>query len=723
MYHHHCLGIRRANPTKEKHVSTNDLISHRNQYKGQKAIFTLSLVAIFTLWVWQFHQIIFSFNSNQSLGRAEIEPNEPPRRIRAREDNVAKYRAAIIHANKILVFYNLFVAGTEDEERVQDIVNEQLAVLDPQLHYINASITSLGHPLPRIPDQMTREHIVEGGDEGETLHALWNYCRSNNNHDTKVVYLHSKGSFHPSEQNDKLRRFLTEGALSGECAHLPDTCNVCSSRMSPLPHPHTPGNMWLARCDYVAKLVDPFALKEKKLPKQYLHDNACHGYGRFFFEHWVHSHPSVSPCDLYAGNEYTWAYEHVPRVPFRKNLQRAPRFEFNHYVQMESSLCPLTPDAVLGRQVKDYKTIYNSVALADSWWGWNFFTRASSHPPPSNKRIITNKRRTVPRSPSASFCYSEEGSLHHIALDMIQHSSRPGSPSYEKLKHVLNLNQQFYINLGSPIFHRNEVSISTMLQGYGLNQTVGRPSSHIITTILVETKLTDSVCRISEDECRDYPRILIQIDHDKLGNEVELCHSSPNCIIVDSSIHNLATAVEKGWTHSFVLLPVMIQSVSRLESQELKLEPLQTRSHSIVYLDRIDDTPKALLWTNNTNQHPETFNLSEMRLRDMTNLYRNTKVCVVSRRYYTSSVGGGYKHLSELARFGCIPVFETFSDSIGTSSFEHCGRVIFSNEEELLKRATDVVGVINHGLINDFTHVDWWKKGVNWGQLLLHFIV
>jgi hypothetical protein len=244
-----------------------------------------------------------------------------------------------------------------------------------------------------------------------------------------------------------------------------------------------------------------------------------------------------------------------------------------------------------------------------------------------------------------------------------------------------------------------------------------------MTTTLVETKLTDSVCRISEDECRDYPRILIQIDHEKLDNEHELCHSSPNCIILDSSIHNLAMAAEKGWTQSFVLLPVMIQSAHRLESQELKLEPLQTRSHSIVYLDRIEDTPKALLWTNNTNQHPETFHLSEMRLRDMANVYGNTKVCVISRSYYTSSVGGGYKHMSELTQFGCILVFETFSDSIGTSSFEQCGRVIFASEEELLKRATDVVGVINHGLINDFTHVDWWKKGVNWGQLLLQFIV
>jgi hypothetical protein len=157
--------------------------------------------------------------------------------------------------SKILVFYNLFVAGAEDVERVQDIFDEQLTELDPRLHVINASITSLGHPLPNIPNHMIREHIAEGGDEGITLNAIWNYCRSNNNHETKVIYLHSKGSFHPSEKNDKLRRFITEGALSEECANLPDTCDVCSSRMSPLPHSHTSGNMWLARCDYVAKLV------------------------------------------------------------------------------------------------------------------------------------------------------------------------------------------------------------------------------------------------------------------------------------------------------------------------------------------------------------------------------------------------------------------------------------------------------------------------------------
>ena len=28
--------------------------------------------------------------------------------------------------------------------------------------------------------------------------------------------------------------------------------NVCSSRMTPVPHPHTPGNMWAARCGRLA---------------------------------------------------------------------------------------------------------------------------------------------------------------------------------------------------------------------------------------------------------------------------------------------------------------------------------------------------------------------------------------------------------------------------------------------------------------------------------------
>ncbi|EED87216.1 predicted protein [Thalassiosira pseudonana CCMP1335] len=459
----------------------------------------------------------------------------------------------LIHTStrrKILVFYNLFVAGAEDVERVQDIFDEQLTELDPRLHVLNASITSLGHPLPNIPNHMIREHIAEWGDEGITLHALWNYCRSNNNHETKVIYLHSKGSFHPTVENDKLRRFITEGALSEECAILPDTCDVCSSRMSHLPHSHTSGNMWLARCDYVAKLTnDVMAMGDTSSSTGCIRILLC-----------LHVTCTLERNSLGAITEF-----------LREDLAEG----ISIYIQ------------------PDYKDLYNS-SVDDSWWGWEYFWNVYL-PPPSTEKVATKKQ----------------------SVQLKLNQSKPGSPSYEKLKHVLNLNQQFYIDLGSPIFHRNEVSVSTMLQGYGLSRMDGHPSSDTMISTLVETKLTNSVFHISKDECRYYPRILIQIDHEKLGNEHELCHSSPNCIIVDSSIHNLSMAVEKGWARSFILIPVMTQSASQLKSQELM--PLASRSHSIVHLNRIDDTSKALLWTKCTNQHPETFNLSEFR--DMANVF------------------------------------------------------------------------------------------------------
>jgi len=173
---------------------------------------------------------------------------------------------------QVHIFYNLFTKSSGDEEQVRNIVEEQFALVDPSLHEPNVTIISIGHELPLTDASLGNatyhidQHHEEGG-EYLTLHALWKYRQSNYLHkDAKVVYLHSKGSFHPSEANDKLRSFLTHGALSSECANLPDPCNVCSSRMSPLPHPHTSGNMWLARCDYISQLIDPMALLEGKLP-------------------------------------------------------------------------------------------------------------------------------------------------------------------------------------------------------------------------------------------------------------------------------------------------------------------------------------------------------------------------------------------------------------------------------------------------------------------------
>lgn len=277
---------------------------------------------------------------------------------------------------KIPIFYNLFVrpdADANETQRVQAMVVEQLSrrYVLPNVHG-PIYVTSIGKELPslvpslvtslsvvgddnvvdtddnNVVDVVLLNHHPGGGDEALTLHSLWRYCIDHP--DRRVVYLHSKGSYHPSADNDRLRHFLTRGALSYQCAGrhyssvgnvggniLGNTtnttntttptpvvvrCSVCSTRFSPYPHPHTPGNMWAADCDYVSTLLDPqtFAtvmdaasprLNNKK-KNQGVPPKWVVGNGRYASEHWIMSRSTAMPCDLYTETTYTWGYEGIP---------------------------------------------------------------------------------------------------------------------------------------------------------------------------------------------------------------------------------------------------------------------------------------------------------------------------------------------------------------------------------------------------------------------------
>ena len=272
-------------------------------------------------------------------------------------------------SSKINIFYNLYIASENEEERVKGIVAEQLSSLIPEVHN-NVWITSIGYPLSEIANAKVVKYLSEG-DEGETLHALWEYCRSNPHHDEKVIYLHSKGSYHDSQLNRNLRRFITKSALSQECADLPDQCDVCSSRMSPLPHPHVSGNMWLARCDYIAKLVNPLFKREGKYEK-YAWNNSDKGYGRFFYEHWIHMHPTVRPCDVYPDAAFTYGYDNIPEGEFERNVQMAPRFDF--YTFTPRKFAPEAKEPYLETMLSEFALFYNRRPDKSSWWGWNFFS-------------------------------------------------------------------------------------------------------------------------------------------------------------------------------------------------------------------------------------------------------------------------------------------------------------------------------------------------------------
>ena len=206
-----------------------------------------------------------------------------------------------------------------------------------------------------------------------------------------VIYLHSKGSYRPFPNNDKLRRFLTRGALSNECASIHHTsqqssssstttsttasstacsvCNVCSSRMSPIPHSHTPGNMWLAKCNYIQYLYEPYQFENVMGTP-----NACLGSGRYAAEHWVHSHPSNQPCDLYTNPTYVWGFEGIPSMEqFESHLQldAAPRFLLDAY-EIPHGACFHNGPWIRAR-IREYQRLYGIDKPDDDWWGWEFF--------------------------------------------------------------------------------------------------------------------------------------------------------------------------------------------------------------------------------------------------------------------------------------------------------------------------------------------------------------
>jgi len=326
-------------------------------------------------------------------GQIDLRPTSPASQnlpmkhihLTVSERHHLKDTAMFVKNNEILVFYNVFTQNKVHAIRVTKIVQDQISNLRS---YHKVFVRSIGAPL-QIIDAIKNATLLrhdEKGDEPETLHMLWEYCKIHPK--KKVVYIHTKGSFHPSSNQELQRKYNTKGALSDDCSNLPSSCNVCSSRMTPIPNPHSPGNMWLARCSYVQKLIDPNVLKEamnRVIYHNLLADDACIGKGRFAAEHWIHSHPSVSPCDLDRNATYPWAYQHFndvcPGYNFKMELKAAPRFNLSTY-DIGAKECGRW-GLILQDRLIEYQSLYGAKP-SDSWWGWKMYKKET------RKKIISN---------------------------------------------------------------------------------------------------------------------------------------------------------------------------------------------------------------------------------------------------------------------------------------------------------------------------------------------
>ena len=131
---------------------------------------------------------------------------------------------------------------------------------------------------PRLECRLLKYHEEAG--EAVTLQDLHDYCRDDvadngedrlvlyNNRTSssaaaaasqrRVVYLHSKGSYHSQSENHIWRKQMTEAALHPQCLLPPDdSCDVCGAHFYVRYAITFPGNMWTTRCDYVTRLTPP----------------------------------------------------------------------------------------------------------------------------------------------------------------------------------------------------------------------------------------------------------------------------------------------------------------------------------------------------------------------------------------------------------------------------------------------------------------------------------
>lgn len=240
------------------------------------------------------------------------------------------------------LFYNAFVPSDKGKGAIEHafkIIRSQLS--DIALSYaashpkpLNVYYNSIGSKM--LNDTTMREMCVgnlrcqqlnhyDKGSEEVTLAEARRYCLAHRSH--RVIYVHNKGSFHPSKSQDNWRYHGTAAVTSSMCLNpVDETCNACSLVWTLFPFFHPPGNFWTAQCSYIAKILPPetyaerlqtFLLNEIEpnghdftyymfmgdqqiTPRVVRKHPAEFGIGRFAMENWVGSHPHIIPCDISA---------------------------------------------------------------------------------------------------------------------------------------------------------------------------------------------------------------------------------------------------------------------------------------------------------------------------------------------------------------------------------------------------------------------------------------
>ena len=322
-------------------------------------------------------------------------------------------------SNVAPIFYNVFVPtdrGQEGWDNARRIVAEQLQQIGDSYAGTQKEAvviyTTVGQPHVIDTDfvgPLCRQNGIRcahqahyaSGFEDLSLQLLHDYCTHHPDETQRVSYIHSKGSYHNEGGfNDRWRHHMTTAVTHELCLQPPDdTCNICGLHFCPEWGAFImAGNFFAAQCGYIKQLIAPRdmdkqldhlrqhldQLVDRNILATNLYNKTAPWHeqtGRYAWEIWPVSHPSIRPCDLSATPALTHWY--VDRRPTSEMIwDWAPR----HALQDERWLMPY-PDqrnqtlSDANQRMHDYFllpghltrwfTLYGQGPPSDSWvWSW-----------------------------------------------------------------------------------------------------------------------------------------------------------------------------------------------------------------------------------------------------------------------------------------------------------------------------------------------------------------
>ena len=313
----------------------------------------------------------------------------------------------------LAIFYHIFVPPDDHgAKNARDIIYQQIHELGQALsktpNFPSSPLyyTSVGKEIQEdfmnlicqsYPEQIRSchrlKHIVTGFEE-HTLQELFLHCQEHQDH--RVIYLHTKGSYHASAGQNRWRRHLTDAVASPECVvkAVYEDCDLCGLLFRTRPTHHFTGNIFNAKCSYIRRLIAPLEFEARMNSvfdgARRLVDNGTLtstlfdisipwniGIKRYAMEHWHGSHPSSEIiCDV-ATN---------PDIRFWKSLRAEDRrpedWQFRRFPRQPLPGLPIALEEDDSKRRKEYFLLAGHIfkwfllygeAPAPSSWIWSSY--------------------------------------------------------------------------------------------------------------------------------------------------------------------------------------------------------------------------------------------------------------------------------------------------------------------------------------------------------------